>query len=214
MTGTETMVTHLLGPAVYQIRAEHPGLKVEIIVDDRRLDLVRGEADVALRVGSTPREPSLVRQRMPDSCWTVYCSRTYEAAHGRPASIAELQRHQIVAGEGPLAGMAGLAWLEAAAPEAEVVCRCNTVPNLIALVRSGVGISTLPCLVGEHSDDLVRCLPPPPELHGELWLVHHESQKRSPHIRVFVDSLARHVRAQRHLLAPSSATSGSRLPPD
>lgn len=204
VTATETMVAHLLGPVVFRLRRDHPGLRVEIVVDDRRLDIVHAEADVALRVGSTPTEPTLVAQRLPDSCWSVYCSRAYAAAYGRPSSSGDLKAHLLVAGEGPLAAIAPLAWLETQAPGAEVVCRCNTIPNLAALVAAGVGVSVLPCLIGETSEDLVRCLAPPAQLRSELWLLYHESQRRSDLVRPFVEALAREVRAHRRLLDPAA----------
>lgn len=204
VTATETMVAHLLGPVVFRLRRDHPGLKVEIVVDDRRLDLVHAEADVALRVGSTPTEPSLIGQRLPDSCWSLYCSRAYAAAYGRPGTPESLADHLLVAGEGPLAAIAPLTWLEAQASAAEVVCRCNTIPNLAALVAAGVGVSVLPCVIGETSEELLRCLPPPPELRSELWLLYHESQRRSDLVRPFVEALAREVRAQRRLLDPQA----------
>jgi DNA-binding transcriptional LysR family regulator len=115
-----------------------------------------------------------------------------------------LNRHAIVLDDGGFSHSAGMAWLVAAAPAADVVCRCNTISNLIALVRAGVGISILPCLVGETTEDLVRCLTPPDELRSPLWLLYHESQRAEPHIRTFVDFLARHVRSHARHLDPGA----------
>ena len=66
-----------------------------------------------------------------------------------------------------------------------------------------MGVSVLPCVIGETSPDLLRCLAPPAELRSELWLLYHESQRRSDLVRRFVDALAREVRAQRRRLDPA-----------
>jgi len=202
VTGTEAMVTHLLGPAVARVREAHPGLRLEIVTEDRRMDLVRGAADIALRVGTTPHELSLVRQRMPDSCWSVYCSAQYAAAHGMPASLAELNHHQLIGGEGELARVRPIAWLERNAPEADIVCRCTTIGSVLAMLAAGAGVSVLPCIVGESHPNLKRCIAPPPELRNELWLLYHESQRHRPDVRAFVERLAAEVRLQRKRLDP------------
>lgn len=201
VTTTETVAAILLAPMIPALRAEHPGLNLELVVDDRRLDLVRGDADIALRVGSEPSSPSLVRRRMPDSVWAVHCSRDYAQRNGMPGSIGELKAHQIVCGEGPIARIAALAWLERTAADAEIACRSNSVTNLIAAVRAGIGVSVLPCLVGGQDGGLLRCLPPLIELDGQMWLIYHESLRVEPRVRVVADAIAARVEAMRGLLA-------------
>ena len=208
VTGTEVMATHLLGPAVARVREKHPAVRIEVIVEDRKLDLVRGEADVALRVGSTPAEPSLVAKRMPDSCWSVYCSKDYAARRGRPTSVATITGHTLIAGEGPLARVGPVSWLESIGRAEDIACRCNTLGNLIAMTRAGAGVAALPCVVGEDDDRLLRCISPPKALRGELWLLYHESQRGKPAIRAFLDELARELRSKRPLLDPGSDRTG------
>lgn len=201
ITTTETIAGALLAPMIPALRADYPGLRIELAADDRRLDLVRGDADIALRVGSEPDAPGLVRRRMPDSVWGVYCSRAYAERHGAPSTAAELARHQVIVGDGPLARIAALAWLEEAAAGADIAYRCNSVPNLIAAVRSGVGVSTVPCLVGGKDPDLVRCLPPLVSLDGQMWLIYRESLRADPQVRAVVDAIAARVEAMRDLLS-------------
>lgn len=204
LTLTETTATHLLSGFISQLRKAHPGLQVELVVEDRKLDIVKGEADIAIRVGSNPKQPSLIARRLPDSCWSVYCSRAYARMHGVPKSLGDLTHHPLIFGEGALAKNPGMAWLRRHAPGAEVACRCNTLQNLYALIKDGVGVSIMPCLVGEADKTLLRCISPPAELRSQVWLLYHESLRRMPHVRVFIDALVTEIERRRPQLTGSS----------
>jgi DNA-binding transcriptional LysR family regulator len=60
----------------------HPGLRVELIMSDRFLDIAKGDADVAIRAG-VPNEETLVGRKIADVPWALYCSHTYLERHGR-----------------------------------------------------------------------------------------------------------------------------------
>lgn len=197
-SASELIANHILIPFLQDFRRSHPALRVELIVDDRRLDLVRGEADVALRAGWGDLEPGLVGRRLCETNWAVYCSRDYAARHGgAPATPEALRGHQLVGGEGALAALPGPRWLEATAADAEVACRSSSLTNMIAAVRAGLGLGTLPCFLGDADPDLMRCLPPVEAIRGNLWLVTREDLRDVPHIRAFLDALAAHIRPMR-----------------
>jgi DNA-binding transcriptional LysR family regulator len=201
-TTNELVANLILVPFVQEFRRRHPELRVELIVDDRRLDLARGEADVALRAGWRPLEPGLVGRRLCDMGWAAYCSRDYAARHGGvPTTPEALRDHQLVGGEGALAALPGPRWLEATAAGAEIACRSSSLTNLIAAVKAGLGVATLPCFVGDAEPDLIRCLPPIEAIRASLWLVTREALREAPHIRAFLDALAAHIRPLRARIA-------------
>lgn len=205
VTTTDTMLTLVLAPAVRDIQALHPGLGIELIAEDRFLDLARGEADVAIRAGGGADQAGLVRRRLPDSVWGLYCSADYARDAGLPRHPSELARHRLVLGDASIARLAGLRWLEENAPVAAVAIRCNTVPNLVASVRSGLGISALPAIAAaEHG--LVRCLPEAAAFRGELWLLYPESLRQMPHVRLFVDEIIPRIDATRPLIQGETRT--------
>lgn len=213
LTTTDTMLALVVAPAVRDIQAAHPGLAIELIADDRLLDLMRGEADVAIRAGAPPQADGLVRLRLPDTVWGLYCSADYAERHGLPERIEDLGLHRLVLGDRAIARLGGLRWLAEAAPDAEVAIRCNTVPNLVAAVRSGLGISALPAIAAA-AHGLLRCLPNVAEFRGELWLLYPETLRNAAHIRLFVDEMVPRIRAARHLIegrtADENATASAR----
>lgn len=201
VTVSEVNADRIVAPCLRAFHKLHPSIRVDLVADDRRLNLARGEADIALRAGSRPEGAGIVSRRMPDAAWAVYCSRAYADEHGMPASRAEIRDHAVVGMEGPMAQVAGPRWVAEAAPDAEIRYRSNSLVNLVSHLRAGLGVAALPCIVGDSEPGLVRCFPPPPELASELWLVLREELKTAPHVRALADYLADYVQSIRAELA-------------
>jgi DNA-binding transcriptional LysR family regulator len=204
LTTSETLASCLVTPFVLSLQQSHPNLRIELITDDRRLDLASGEADIALRAGSRPEGAGIVARRMPKLAWAVYCSHAYAGKHGAPASREEICRHAIVGMDGPMAQLAGPRWLAAAAPDAAIRFSSNSLINLAFNLRAGLGVAALPCILGDIDRDLRRCFAPPTELDAELWLVVREEAKSVAHVRAVADFLAERLHAIRAQLAGAS----------
>lgn len=200
-TSSEILTNRLVTPFLRGFRGQYPAVTVELVIDDRFLDLKRNEADVALRANARPEGGGVVAQRLPDSAWAAYCSRPYADEHGAPADQSELNAHAVVGLEGPMARLPASVWLTRIAPGATVSARSNSLTSHISAVKEGLGIGMLPCIVGDAEADLLRCSPPVPELDAELWLIVREDIKQAPHVRAFVDCLAAHITSLRKQLA-------------
>ncbi len=208
LTTSETLANRVVAPCLGAFQKLHPGIHIQLITDDRQLDIARGEADIALRGGgASPHGAGIVIRRLPDAAWAVYCSRDYARDHGMPAGREAIRDHAIIGMEGRMAHVAGPRWLDAAAPGAQIRFRSNSLTNLVSNLRAGLGIATLPCLVGDSEPDLVRCFPPPPEITSDTWLIVREELRTTPHIRAFVDFLAAHVFSMRDALAGTAGPS-------
>lgn len=194
LTTSDVLAVHLVTPCLQAFHQQYPGVAIEVISTDRRLDIARGEADVALRGSSRPEGAGIVAQRLPDAPWTIYCSRDYAARRGAPHDRQSIPGHDIVGLEGQMAQINGWAWLQASAPDAVIRVRSNSLFNLVSYLKTGLGLGVLPALVGDAEPDLIRCFPPPCELEDELWLIVREDIKSQPHIRALTDFLAGYIR--------------------
>lgn len=205
VTTPEMLANILITPWLRTFRKSHLGILVELAADDRRLDLARGEADIALRASVRHRESPLangtVGRKLARVGWSLYCSRSYGDEHGMPESIEEIARHAVVGFDGAIADLPGPRFLARVAANSRISARCNSLTNLLLTLRAGLGVSTLPCIAGDSDPELVRCQPPIAEIEGELWLVMREDARHAPHIRVFADLLAAHVKTFRSRLA-------------
>lgn len=202
ITATELAAVRLLAPALPAIRQQFPDVSIKIVTTDARLDLQRGEADIAIRAGGANEQPGIVRQRLPDSVWAIYGGRALLETMGEPAEEAALARYPVIAGDGPLALAEPLVWLERQAGEGAVVHRSNSLPGLLAATKAGLGLCALPALAAGMEDGLGLCgalrrFPSP------VWLCYHETRKADPVLRPVAAFLAEQIRQKRQLLEGS-----------
>lgn len=201
VTTNETVADLFLAPLLGEFAETYPDIRVEVSVSPHWVNLAAGEADVALRAARVLKGEGVVARKLSDLPWAIYCSRDYLGKHGSPARGKELAKHSIVSVNGDLAAIAAFQWLEANAGPAAVVVRTNSLPNVLAGVRAGLGVSALPCVTAEAERDLVRCFGPNEELGSAVWLVTRSQIREEPRIRAFNSFMAAKAPVLRRLLA-------------
>ena len=199
VTCPEGMASRLLAPLIESFRAKYPELRVDLVMTDRRLDLVKGEADVALRMHE-PGDESLIARRIADSRWAIYASRSYIERHGRPQRLEDLDHHSVIEFGGELADSNCSRWLRTAAPHATIAARGNSMLGVMAAVKSGAGLAPLPMLLGGPEADLEPVLAPVPELDSRIYLVMHSDFRRTARVRAFCDFVVAEITRFRPLL--------------
>lgn len=186
-------------PLLERFHARHPGLRVEFVMSDKYLDLMKGEADVALRSGDT-EDSELVGRKIADSIWAVYASRKYIERHGKPERVEDLAQHALVGFDETMANHRASKWLRQVAPNARIVARNNSVLGLIYAVKAGLGVAPLPTALGDAEDDLVRVLGPIPEL-ARIWrLLTPPDLRRTPRVAAFFDFIVEEIDALQPIL--------------
>jgi DNA-binding transcriptional LysR family regulator len=169
-----------------RFHARYPGLQVQFVMNDKYLDLAKGDADVALRSGDTD-DNELVGRKIADSIWAVYASRGYVEKHGKPERVEDLEKHPLVGFDETMTNHRTAKWLRQVAPNARIVARNNSVLGLLYAVKSGVGIAALPTALGDADEALVRVLGPIPEL-ARIWRVlAHPNLRHTPRVVAFFD---------------------------
>src|SRR5262249_27085681 len=121
----------------------YPDIKVEVIATERRLELARGEADIAIRASQELYGPGLLTRKLAPCPWGLYCSRAYAAKHGTPACTGDLNDHILIGADGNLANFDPLIWLAKAAPRARIRTASSTISNTLVAVRTGHGVGAL-----------------------------------------------------------------------
>ncbi len=199
VTSSETLAFRLLTRHLAAFRAAHPGIVVELVIENRLLSLTKREADVALRA-TRPGQGDLWGRKIADVAWTAYAARDYAARRGLPGRAAELGAHDLVGWDEPSQQVRAAEFLAEAAPGGAVVYRSNSLVNQLVAAREGMGIALLPCYLGDPEPALVRAFAPLPALSRELWLVTHADLKRTARIRAFFDVVGEGLARQKSLL--------------
>jgi DNA-binding transcriptional LysR family regulator len=82
-------------PRLSEFLAEHPDLEIELVLDDRHVDLVNEGIDVAMRVGPMP-DSNMTARRIAEGRRVVVATPAYLQRHGTPMSPSELANHQAI----------------------------------------------------------------------------------------------------------------------
>ncbi|MDT7835194.1 LysR family transcriptional regulator [Aquabacterium sp. OR-4] len=189
ITAPQSLGAAILAPVLARLMREHPGLDVDVLLDDRRIDLVGGAVDLALRAGPLPESQHIAR-RLTVVRGSLVASPAYLAQHGTPHQVADLARH--VALTHSELGPRGLWDLgQDVAPRQRV--RANSFDMLYALALAGSGIAPLPPFQGRQAlaDGRLVAVLPQITLPGiTLWAVAPPATRLSGRVKCVMDALA------------------------
>ena len=101
LTTVESAANVWIMPALAAFRAQHPDVTAEVIVDDRTLDIARGEADIAIRFGNPPQDDSLFIRRIVEMHESVYVRHDLAEQLGLPNDYEALKRYPMIGISGP-----------------------------------------------------------------------------------------------------------------
>lgn len=189
ITAPQSLGAAILAPVLGRLMREHPGLDVDVLLDDRRVDLVGGAVDLALRAGPLPDSRHIAR-RLTVVRGSLVASPAYLAQYGTPRQVADLARH--VALTHSELGPRGLWDLgQDVAPRQRV--RANNFDMLYALALAGSGIAPLPPFQGQAAlaDGRLVAVLPQVTLPGiALWAVAPPATRLSGRVKCVMDALA------------------------
>ncbi|KWA13516.1 LysR family transcriptional regulator [Burkholderia cepacia] len=202
----------VVAPAVVALRDRHPGLDVELVANDRVVDLVADNLDVAIRIGRLADSNYRAVQLGTYEKWLV-ASPAFVARHGRPQDtdalaalpfvmLSTLPRPQTLELEDANGGTASVRCA------AHVVSNTATACRAIVLAGGGFGL-----LTDFSTDDdvtagrLVRLLPAWRSAPAGIHAVYPSTRLPSPKVRAFIDAMKQRI-AETRPVQPAKRGSG------
>ena len=213
VTTSVTFGSAWLSSRMNLFHSRYPDISVSLLlVDNTELDLLKGEADVAIRY-ARQSQPNLVQLPLMTINYRVFASREYLSRRGVPKNVADLDSHDIIIyGEDINAPVQDMNWLlEVGAKPGKLrkpALRVNSVYGIFRAVRSGLGIAALPNYVSEEDANLVEILP---NLEGpsiKAYYVYPLELKHSSRINSLRDFLIEQVAEyQKQQIRPNQSRS-------
>jgi DNA-binding transcriptional LysR family regulator len=200
VTSPEGLAYLVLTPLIEKFQVRYPGLRVDVVLTDRKLDLAKGESDIALRTGPQ-QDSALVGRKIADVAWGFYASRSYAERNGTMSRLDDIGRHPVIHYDSEMAGIRPATWLREAARGSPVVARCSGVTGALLTAKAGVGLALLPSHIGDTEADMVRMFGPVPDVISECHMLAHPDLHKTPRIRAFFDFMIVEIKAFRPLLA-------------
>ena len=214
VTSTLVLGANWLSPRLGEFVELYPEVMLQLLLSDDELDLSMREADVALRFGE-PMQPDLIRRRLFTVHFHAYASADYLKKTDQPRTIADLDKHRLVAVGAPTAThllrrsqLAADRRARAKSPRAPHIA-INNLSAIIRAVEHGVGIAVLPDYCVAPNSGLVRLLPQADMPEMDCFLVYAEEMKNVARVQAFRDFLV--AKAQRWQLRLGQRGGGSRF---
>ena len=189
LSASETVGVEVLPPILARLRQAHPQLiiAIELVLTDIAEDLLKREADIALRMVE-PQQSALIAKRLPPVHIGLHARRDYLERRGVPAALEELAGHDLIGFDRETPGMRGLTARYPMMDRAAFALRTDSTLAQFAAIRAGFGIGMCQVGLAKRAGNLVRVLPEVAFDYG-LWIVMHEDLKTSARCRAVFDAL-------------------------
>lgn len=194
ITATEMLATYYLPPMLRKLREQAPGIEVVVVASDQVRDLMRREADIAIR-HTQPSQPDLIARRIGSLRGRIYAARRLLDEVGTPRGFQDLLDKDFVGIENTEALIAGVAAQGLQLRLEQFRIHAASGNCMLQLIREGLGFGFLPMDTGRLFNDLVCVLPAHFDPEIPVWLVTHRELHTSRRIRVVYNLLAEELAA-------------------
>ncbi len=207
ITTTTGFGTLWLAPRLPRLFDRYPNLKIDLMLEERVLDLAMREADVAIRM-KEPSQADLIRRRLMEVRIRFYASTSYVEAHGRPRTAEELNNHRLVT-HSPASPQvrAGADFVTPfLASNLQSVLTVNSYFGILQAVAQGLGVGALPDYITADTPNLVSILPDDQSAPIPVYLAYVEELRHSKRVTAFRDFMLEEITAYKRSAEPAPAS--------
>ena len=177
-----------LAPRLPALYAKYPDLKIDLMLEERVLDLPMREADVAIRM-KEPGQADLIRKRLMGVRMRLYASPEYLERNGLPERIEDISNHRLIC-QNPTAAQVGAGAMLVAhlmSYEPRSTLKVNNYFGVLQGVLSGLGIGVLPDYLTQDFPNLQRVMPDVESSEVPVFLAYPEELRHSKRVSAFRD---------------------------
>ena len=177
-----------LAPRLPALYAKYPDLKIDLMLEERVLDLPMREADVAIRM-KEPSQADLIRKRLMGVRMRLYASPEYLERNRLPERIEDISNHRLIC-QNPTAAQVGAGAMLVAhlmSYEPRSTLKVNNYFGVLQGVLSGLGIGVLPDYLTQDFPNLQRVMPDVESSEVPVFLAYPEELRHSKRVSAFRD---------------------------
>ena len=181
--------TTWLTPRIQEFMKLNPEMEIELIFDDKELDLSTRQADIGIWM-RRPKQLNYIQKKLIDINYHIYGSTKYLEQFGYPKNISDLNKHKFISyGRGAPSPVFNPEWaLKLGSKDdkkIKPIMKVNSVYGLLLAVQSGVGLAALPDYITISVPNIVRVLPKTEGPKTEAHFVYPQSLKNSARLVAF-----------------------------
>tara|TARA_B100001250_G_scaffold351806_1_gene324161 strand:- start:30 stop:917 length:888 start_codon:yes stop_codon:yes gene_type:complete len=175
-------------PRIQEFMQLNPEIEVELIFDDKELDLSTRQADIGIFM-RRPKQLNYIQKKLIDINYHIYGSNKYLEKYGYPKTINDLNKHKFISyGKGNPSPVYNPDWalkLGMKDKKRKTVMKVNSVYGLLLAVQSGVGLAALPDYLTVNQPKIVKVLPNVEGPITEAHFVYPQSMKNVARVQAF-----------------------------
>ena len=189
ITTVRSFGTHWLTPRIQEFMKLHPEMEVELIFDDKELDLSTRQADIGIFM-RRPKQLNYIQKKLIDINYHIYGSNVYLEKFGMPKTVNDLNKHKFISfGRGTPSPVYNPDWAIKIgmkdSKKRKSIMKVNSVMGLLLAVESGVGLAALPDYLVVQSKNLIKVLPKIEGPITEAHFVYPQSLKNVARVQAF-----------------------------
>ncbi len=189
ITTVRSFGTHWLTPRIQEFMNLYPEIEIELVFDDKELDLSTRQADIGIFM-RRPKQLNYIQRKLIDINYHIYGSNKYFAKYGMPKTIGDLNKHRFISfGKGAPSPVYNPDWALKIGmkdnKKRKSIMKVNSVMGLLLAVESGVGLAALPDYLVFQSKNLLKVLPKYEGPITEAHFVYPESLKNVARVQFF-----------------------------
>jgi DNA-binding transcriptional LysR family regulator len=196
VTAPEGFASNLAPRLLAEFCRLHEGVQVEIVGASSAVDLARREADIAIRATRKPPDAAFGR-RVGGFRFAVYGAPSYIESHDE----LQLPDHAWCAMDGLIHWLVPLVWKKKDSGERRTVFKSSSVIAVLNAAAEGMGLTLLPCYLGDADGRIVRATAPIEGLDIELWLLTHPDLRHTARVKALMAFLYERLVVDRDLFA-------------
>lgn len=196
-----------LAPRLTKFYEKYPDLNIDLMLEERVLDLPMREADVAIRM-KEPSQADLVRKRLMSVRMRMYASPEYLAEHGTPQDMNEMRNHRLICQNTNSAQVAAGMQLTQLllASDMQGSLKVNNYFGVLQAVAANLGIGILPDYIVRDYPSVVRVLPDVESVEVPVFLAYPEELRQSKRVAAFRDFVQEEIMMHRRSLREMDGT--------
>jgi DNA-binding transcriptional LysR family regulator len=198
VTTTTGFGTLWLAPRLARLYEKYPALKIDLMLEERVLDLPMREADVAIRM-KEPSQADLIRKRLMNIRMELFATPEYLAMHGTPETMDDLSAHRLISQHAgtPQVAAGALLVAELMTHDIPSTLTVNNYFGVLQAVLNHLGVGVLPDYLIEDFPNLVRVLPDVQSAEVPVFLAYPEELRHSKRVAAFRDFVTDEIMAFR-----------------
>ncbi|MET4101329.1 DNA-binding transcriptional LysR family regulator [Roseovarius sp. MBR-78] len=201
VTTTTGFGTLWLAPRLTKLYAKYPDLKIDLMLEERVLDLPMREADVAIRM-KEPSQADLIRKRLMSVHMCLFATQSYAEKIGLPVTPDALSAHRLIC-QNPRSAQVGAGATLVSELMSNDISSLLTVNNYFGVLQGvlhDLGIGVLPDYLAHDFPQIVRVLPDIASTEVPVFLAYPEELRQSKRVSAFRDFIHEEIIAYRRTL--------------